>query len=120
MPVPMATVRVPCPAFAASTGDKQVLAGLGVGAFTKPAGYTSVNRELNVAVANLWVLVKVITNKEVPPALIELGVKVLETCGKLATTASRSATVQVPAEQPGAAFVLVTVGGAEIEAVLVI
>lgn len=118
--MPTATVRVPWPALAASTGDKQVLVGLGVAPFTKPAGYTSVNRELNVAVASLWVLVKVITSNDVPPALIPLGEKALETCGKLATTASRSATVQVPAEQPGAAFVLVTVGGAEIDAVLVI
>jgi hypothetical protein len=66
------------------------------------------------------VLVNVITNTEVPPALITLGVKALETCGKLAATASKSATVHVPAKQPVFVFVLVTVGGAEIDAVLVI
>lgn len=78
------------------------------------------NREVNVAVTNLWVLVKVTTNKEVPPALIALGVKDFATSGKLPATVSRSATVQVPAKQPVAVLVLVTVGGAEIDAVLVI
>jgi hypothetical protein len=73
-----------------------------------------------VAVANLCVLVKVITNKEVPPALIALGVKLLATCGKLAATVSGSIAVHTPAKQVVAVLVLVTVGGAEIEAVLVI
>lgn len=36
--VPIATVTVPSPAFAAKTGDKQVLEGAGTAAFTKPAG----------------------------------------------------------------------------------
>jgi hypothetical protein len=79
-----------------------------------------VNRDVKVAVTNLWVLVKVTTNKEVPPALIALGVKDFATNGKLAATASRSTAVQVPAKQPVAVLVLVTVGGAEIDAVLVI
>jgi hypothetical protein len=120
IPVPIATVTVPCPAFAAKTGDKQVLDGAGTAAFTKPAGYISVNSELNVAVANLCVLVKVITSKEVPPALIALGAKLLATCGKLAVTVSRSLAVHVPARQVVAVLVFVTVGGAEIDAVLVI
>jgi hypothetical protein len=38
MAVPIATVRVPCPAFAATPGVKQVLDGAGVSAFTKPKG----------------------------------------------------------------------------------
>jgi hypothetical protein len=79
-----------------------------------------VNNEVNVAVTNLWVLVKVTTNKEVPPALIALGVKDFATSGKLPATVSRSATVQIPAKQPVAVLVLVTVGGVEIDAVLVI
>jgi hypothetical protein len=79
-----------------------------------------VNSDVNVAVVNLWVLVKVTTNKEVPPALIALGVKDFATSGKLAATASISATVHVPAKQPVAVLALVTLGGAEIDAVLVI
>jgi hypothetical protein len=51
---------------------------------------------------------------------MELGVKPLATCGKLAVTVSRSLAVQVPAKQVVAVLVLVTVGGAEIDAVLVI
>lgn len=65
-------------------------------------------------------MVKVTTNKEVPPALMALGVKDFATSGKLAATASGSAAVQVPATHPVAMLVLVTVGGAEIDAVLVI
>lgn len=61
-----------------------------------------------------------ITNNEVPPALIALGEKDFATRGRLAVTASKSTTVQVPAEHPVAVFVLVTPSGAEIEAVLVI
>jgi hypothetical protein len=118
IPVPTPTVKAP--ALAATTGVKQVLDVIGPGALTKPAGYASVNREVNVAVVNLWVLVKVTTNKEVPPALMALGVKDFATSGKLAATASRSATVHVPAKQPVAVLVLVTLGGAEIDAVLVI
>lgn len=60
------------------------------------------------------------TSKEVPAALMVLGVKLLATCGKLAVTVSGSLAVQVPARQVVAVFVLVTVGGAEIDAVLVI
>jgi hypothetical protein len=75
---------------------------------------------VNVADTSLWVLVKVITNSDVPPALIVLGVKVLVTRGKLGVILSISATVQVPATHPVATLVLDTPAGAEMEAVLVI
>lgn len=75
---------------------------------------------LKVAETSLWVLVKVITNNEVPPALIVVGLKVLETVGKLAVIVSLSGALQVPAMQVVAVLVLVTVAGAEMDAVLVI
>jgi hypothetical protein len=118
MPVPTPTVNAP--ALAATTGVKQVLDVIGPGALTKPTGYASVNKDVKVAVVSLWVLVKVTTNKDVPPALIALGVKDFATSGELAATASKSAAEQVPPKQLVAVFVFVTVGGAEIDAVLVI
>lgn len=75
---------------------------------------------LKVAETSLWVLVKVITSNEVPPALMVLGLKVLETVGKLAVIVSLSGALQVPAMQLVAVLVLVTVAGAVMEAVLVI
>jgi hypothetical protein len=63
------------------------------------------------------VLVKVITNNVVPPALMVDGEKVLETVGLLGVMESLSAAVQVPNVQP--APVLVTPEGTEIVAVLV-
>jgi hypothetical protein len=58
----------------------------------------------------------VITNKDVPPALIVEGVKDLETLGLLGVTESGSKTVHVPEVQP--APVLLTPEGTEIVAVL--
>jgi hypothetical protein len=116
--VPAPTVNAP--ALAATTGVKHVLDVIGPGALAKPAGYASVNKDVKVAVTSLWVLVKVTTSREVPPALMALGVKDFATSGKLAATESRSAALQVPAKQPVAVLVLVTLGGAEIDAVLVI
>jgi hypothetical protein len=63
--------------------------------------------------------VNVITNKEVPPALIVLGEKVLDTSGALGVTVSTSEAEQTLATQPGAAFVLVMPAGVVIDAVLV-
>jgi hypothetical protein len=75
---------------------------------------------LNVAETSLWVLVKVITSNEVPPALMVVGLKVLETVGRLAVIVSLSGALQVPAIQAVAVLVLVTVAGAVMDAVLVI
>jgi di/tricarboxylate transporter len=75
---------------------------------------------VKVADTSLCVFVNVMTSNEVPPALILPGVNVLDTCGRLGETVSISATVQVPAKQPVAVLVLVTLGGAEMDAVLVI
>ena len=61
----------------------------------------------------------VIVNKVVPPALIELREKLLETVGLEGETVSISAAVQVPATQDGDELVLVTLTGGEITAVLV-
>lgn len=51
---------------------------------------------------------------------MEVGVKVLDTCGRLGVTVSVSEAVQVPAIQLVAVLVLVTLAGAVMEAVLVI
>ena len=61
--------------------------------------------------------VNVITNKEVPPAVMVDGVNVLPTTGRLGATVSPSATVQVPDVHTG--FVFETPVGTEIVAVLV-
>jgi hypothetical protein len=66
------------------------------------------------------VLVKVTTNKEVPPALMVLGVNVLETMGALTVTGSLSKAEHAVAVQPAATLVLVTFAGVVIDAVLVI
>lgn len=65
------------------------------------------------------VLVNVITNSVVPPALIAVGVNDLETVGRLGVIVSISAAVQVPVLQPAPLPVLVTPDGTEINAVLV-
>lgn len=72
---------------------------------------------VKVADTSLWVLVNVITSKEVPLAKMVAGVKDLATSGALTEMVSMSATVQVPEAQP--APVLDTPVGTEIEAVLV-
>jgi hypothetical protein len=118
--VPDATVNEPAPAVAEGAGPEQVETKLVEVALTKPAGYMSVNPALNVADTNLWVFVNVMTSKEVPPALIELGANVLDTCGKLNVTVSLSVAEQVPPTHAVAVFVFVTLAGAVIDAVFVI
>lgn len=75
---------------------------------------------VNVADTNLWVFANVMTSSDVPPALIVLGEKVLDTCGTLSVTVSESETEQVPAMHEVAVFVLVTLAGVVMDAVLVI
>ena len=75
---------------------------------------------LNVAETSLWVLVKVMTSNEVPPAKMVVGANVLDTVGTLAVIRSLSGALHTPATQPVATLVLVTPEGAEMEAVLVI
>jgi hypothetical protein len=60
------------------------------------------------------------TSNDVPPALIVLGANVLDTCGTLNATASESEAEQVPATHEVAVFVLVTLAGVVMDAVLVI
>jgi hypothetical protein len=62
----------------------------------------------------------VMTSNDVPPAMMVVGLKVLETVGRLAVIVSLSAALQVPATQAVAVLVLVTLAGAVMEAVLVI
>lgn len=59
----------------------------------------------------------VIVSRAVPPALIELEEKLLETMGRAGETVSASATVQVPVGQ--STLVLLTLAGGEMTAVLV-
>ncbi len=118
--VPNGTVNTPAPAVAEGAGPEQVeTKEVGV-AFTKPAGYTSVNPALNVADTSLCVFVNVITSKDVPPALIELGANALDTWGKLNVTVSLSVAEQVPPTHAVAVLVLVTLAGAVMDAVFVI
>jgi hypothetical protein len=118
--VPDATVNRPAPAAAEGAGPEQVVIRLVGLAFTKPVGYTSVKPALKVADTNLWVFVNVMTSKDVPPALMELGANVLDTCGKLTATVSLSVAEQVPPTHAVAVLVLVTLAGAVIDAVFVI
>lgn len=68
-------------------------------------------------------LVKVITSKDVPPALMADGEKVLATVGGLSVTVSTSeaehTTGDVAVLQPGEELVLTTPDGGVIETVLV-
>lgn len=61
----------------------------------------------------------VMVSRAVPPALIVLGEKVFETTGLEGERVSISAAVQVPAVHDGDEFVLVTLAGGEMMAVLV-
>jgi hypothetical protein len=118
--LPELTVNCPAPAGAVTVEPfKQVVAGSGGDALTipSPSGYASTNGAVNVAETNAWVLVNVITNNVVPPALMVDGVNDLETVGRLGVTASGSTAVQVPDPHP--APVLVTPDGTEMIAVLV-
>ena len=60
-----------------------------------------------------------IVSKTVPPAAMELRENAFETVGLEGETVSISAAVQVPAVHEGEEFVLVTLAGAEMMAVLV-
>lgn len=104
----------------ASTGVLaiQVLLIVEGAALVNPAGYASIKLDVNVAVVREWVLVKVITKSEVPPATIAEGANDLETVGRLGVTVSVSGAVHTPETEQ--ALVLVTLGGTVIEAVLVI
>jgi hypothetical protein len=108
------------PGVAVTAPAIQVVAARVVVALIIPNGYTSTKAVLKVAETSLWVLVNVITNNEVPPAVMVVGLKVLETVGRLAVMVSLSGALQVPAMQLVAVLVLVTVAGAEMDAVLVI
>ncbi len=77
------------------------------------------NNVVSVADTSAWVLRMVMVSKAVPPALMALGEKVFETMGSDGETGSASAAVQVPAMQESAEFVLVTLAGGEMIAVLV-
>lgn len=70
-----------------------------------------------MADVNPWLLVIEMVSKAVPPALMVVGEKFLEIVGLEDETISASATVHEPAEQEG--FVLVTLTGGEMTAVLV-
>ena len=61
----------------------------------------------------------VMVSKAVPPALMVLGEKVFEMVGGEGETVSISAAVQVPAVHEAEEFVLVTLAGGEMMAVLV-
>lgn len=74
---------------------------------------------MKVAETKRWELVKVITNKDVPPAGIEEGENVLDTVGRLGATVSMSLAIQVPDAQSGEILVLVTESGGVMDAVLV-
>lgn len=77
------------------------------------------NKVVSVADASAWLLVMVMVSKAVAPALMVLKEKVFEIVGRDGETVSISAAVQVPAVQEGAEFVLVTLAGGEMMAVLV-
>ena len=72
-----------------------------------------------MADTNACVFEIVMVNKVVPPALMELIEKLFETVGREGETVSTSAAVQVPPVQETDEFVLVTLVGGEITAVLV-
>lgn len=72
-----------------------------------------------MADVNAWLLVMEIVSKAVPPALMVLREKVFEMVGLDGETVSISAAVQVPAAQEGEEFILVTLAGGEMMAVLV-
>ena len=77
------------------------------------------NKLVSVADTRAWLLVIEIVSNAVPPALIVLSEKVFEMLGLDSETVSISAAVHVPAVQEGAEFVLVTLAGGEMMAVLV-
>ena len=121
--VPIGKDNNPRPAVAVGAPPPQVVAAAGLAALTSPRGYESVNTAVNVAVVSACWLVKVITNKDVPPALRAVGLNVLLTVGRLADTASTSLAEQTTGEvavtHPATELVLLTLAGGVIDAVLV-
>lgn len=88
-------------------------------ALTKFDGYWSINGAERVADASAWVLVIVIVSSAVPPALMVLTEKLLETVGLDDDTASVSEAEQIPAaEHEEDAFVLLTLEGGVIDTAL--
>lgn len=79
----------------------------------------SVKTDDSVADTSAWVFEIVMVNSVVPPALMELSEKLFETVGLDAETRSISTAVQVPPVQEADEFVLVTLAGGDITAVLV-
>lgn len=72
-----------------------------------------------MADASAWVFVMVMLSKAVPPALIVLTEKLLETVGGDGDTVSVSAAEQTPATvHETDAFVLLTLAGGEIVTIL--
>ena len=86
---------------------------------TSPAGYRSVNNNVNVAETSACVLTILIVSNAVPPALIAVGEKLFEIVGLDRPTVSVSADVQVWLTQVEDEFALVTLTGGEMAAVLV-
>ncbi len=118
--VPCAKVTVPNPMVALA------VPGLHVVEATEPEltipearGYTSVKVEDKVADTSACVLVIVIVSKAVPPAAILAGKKFLEITGVDGVTESLSAAEQTPLLHEVDVFVLVTLDGGEMTAVLV-
>ena len=118
--VPAARVKEPEPGVAVATAPLQPVVKTEEGvALTKPVGYRSVNSDVSVAETSAWVLVMVIVSKAVPPELMEPTEKLLAIVGLDWVTVSMSAAVHVWFTQEGDEFVLVTLEGGEITAVLV-
>ena len=88
-------------------------------ALNRFAGYASVNNEDMDAETSACVLVIVIVNNAVPPALTDATEKFLEIVGLDCDTASTSAAEHTPATVHDAdTLVLATLDGGVIEAVL--
>jgi hypothetical protein len=87
-------------------------------AFTSPAGYKSVKSAERVAETNACVLVIVMVSKAVPPAGIVLKEKLFEILGLESNTVSISPAEQTPPVHDPVTFVLVTLEGGVIVAML--
>jgi hypothetical protein len=115
--VPFDTVKDAAPGVAVTVELTQEVDAKGAAELLMLAGYESKKADVKVADTNWCVLMKVMTKREVPPALIEVGENDLDIVGRLGVIGSESATVQVPVAQPTP--VLVTPEGTEMRAVLV-
>ena len=115
---PVASTTVFSPIVAVAVPGLQLVAATEL-KLTRPGGYVSVNGADKVADTSACVLVIVIVRRVVPPAEMLDGENVLEINGLEGVTASISDAEQTPLAQPVAVFVLVTLAGGEITAVLV-